>query len=80
MMMVVLLKDILINNYFLFKIFLYICCYKLKKYKIMKTVKIKTIEKQIRDGKVECLSDLRVGFVFIRRHPSRKSEIVEVVK
>ena len=39
----------------------------------MKTVKMKTIEKQIRDGKVECLSDLRIGFVHIRRFPSRKN-------
>ncbi len=46
----------------------------------MKTVKMKTIEKQIRDGKVECLSDLRIGFVHIRKYPSRKSEMIEVVK
>ncbi len=46
----------------------------------MKTVKIKTLEKQIKDGRVECLSDLKVGFVHIRRFPSRKNEMIEVVK
>ncbi len=46
----------------------------------MKTVKLKTIEKQIKDGRVECLSDLKIGYVSIRRFPSRKSEMVEVVK
>ena len=46
----------------------------------MKTVKIKTIQKQIKDGKVECITDLKLGYVSIRRFPSRKMEMVEVIK
>ena len=46
----------------------------------MKTVKIKTIQKQIKDGRVECISDLKIGFVNTRKFPSRKIEMVEVVK
>jgi len=46
----------------------------------MKTVKIKTIQKQIKDGKVECITDLKLGFVEIRKFPSGNKAIVEVVK
>ena len=46
----------------------------------MKTVKIKTIQKQIKDGKVECITDLKLGYVSIRRFPSRKTEMIEVIK
>ena len=46
----------------------------------MKTVKLKTIQKQIKEGKTECLTDLKIGYVSIRRFPSRKIEMVEVVK
>lgn len=50
------------------------------KLKVMKEVKMKTILKQIKEGKVECITDLKLGYVSIRRFPSRKTEIVEVVK
>lgn len=46
----------------------------------MKEVKMKTILKQIKEGKVECITDLKLGYVSIRRFPSRKMEMVEVVK
>jgi hypothetical protein len=46
----------------------------------MKEVKMKTILKQIKDGKVECLTDLKLGYVSIRRFPSRKTEMIEVIK
>jgi len=46
----------------------------------MKTVKIKTIQKQIKDGKVECITDLKLGFVEIRKFPSGNRGIVEIVK
>jgi hypothetical protein len=52
----------------------------IKKIKVMKEVKMKTILKQIKDGKVECITDLKLGYVSIRRFPSRKTEMVEVVK
>ena len=46
----------------------------------MKEVKLKTIQKQIKDGKVECITDLKLGYVSIRRFPSRKTEMIEVIK
>jgi len=46
----------------------------------MKEVKMKTILKQIKDGKVECITDLKLGYVSIRRFPSGKREIVEVIR
>ena len=50
------------------------------KLKVMKIVKLKTIQKQITNGRVECITDLKIGYVSIRRFPSRKTEMVEVVK
>ncbi len=50
------------------------------KIKVMKEVKMKTILKQIKEGKVECITDLKLGYVSIRRFPSRKTEMVEVIK
>jgi hypothetical protein len=52
----------------------------LLKIKVMKIVKLKTIQKQITNGRVECITDLKIGYVSIRRFPSRKTEMVEVVK
>ena len=46
----------------------------------MKEVKMKTILKQIKDGKIECITDLKLGYVSIRRFPSRKTEMIEVIK
>jgi CRISPR/Cas system CMR-associated protein Cmr3 (group 5 of RAMP superfamily) len=45
----------------------------------MKNVKLSTIEKQIRDGKVECLTDLRIGWVEIRNCTTRKIYYVNVI-
>jgi hypothetical protein len=64
-----------IRSPFFVRIFQYI-----KKIKVMKIVKLKTIQKQITNGRVECITDLKIGYVSIRRFPSRKTEMVEVVK
>jgi len=46
----------------------------------MKTVKLSTIKKQIKDGQVECMTDLKIGYVFIRWTKTGEREYVEVVK
>lgn len=51
-----------------------------EKTRAMKNVKLSTIEKQIRDGKVECMTDLRIGYVEIRNCITDKRYFVNVVK
>lgn len=46
----------------------------------MKNVKLKTIERQIRDGKVECMMDLRIGYLEIRNCTTGKRYFVNVIK
>jgi hypothetical protein len=46
----------------------------------MKNVKLKPIERQIRDGKVECMMDLRIGYVEIRNCITGKRYFVNVIK
>lgn len=45
----------------------------------MKTLKFKTVEKQIQDGKIECMTDLRLGYVEIRNTESGKRSTIEVI-
>ena len=58
----------------------YICFNKQSKQSHMKNVKLKTIERQIRDGKVECMMDLRIGYVEIRNCITGKRYFVNVIK
>ncbi len=44
----------------------------------MTTLKIKTILKQIKDGKIEMMQDLKTGYVEIRNTTSGKRQIIEV--
>lgn len=44
----------------------------------MKTLKLSTVANQIKDGKIECLTDLKIGYVEIRR-ASGKREIIQVI-
>lgn len=45
----------------------------------MKNVKLATIEKQIADGKIECMTDLKVGYVEIRSCITGNRQIVNVI-
>jgi hypothetical protein len=44
----------------------------------MTTLKIKTILKQIKDGKIEMMQDLKIGYVEIRNTTSGKRQIIEI--
>ena len=44
----------------------------------MKKLKLATAQKQIREGKFECITDLRVGYVEIRK-ANGKIETIEII-
>lgn len=44
----------------------------------MKKINLPTFEKWIKDGKVECLTDLKIGYVFVRWCKTGKREYVEI--
>jgi hypothetical protein len=45
----------------------------------MKTLKFKTLLRQIQAGKIECVTDLKIGYVEIFNLSSRKRIFVEVI-
>jgi len=45
----------------------------------MKTLTYQTALKQIKEGKIECITDLKIGFVEIRRHTGKR-EIINIVE
>lgn len=44
----------------------------------MKKIKIATAKKQIKEGRFECMTDLKIGYVEIRR-ANGKREFIEVI-
>jgi hypothetical protein len=44
----------------------------------MKKIKIETAQNQIKEGKFECVTDLKIGYVQITRS-NGKREIVEII-
>lgn len=45
----------------------------------MKTLTYQTALKQIKEGKIECITDLKIGFVEIRRHTGKR-EIINIIE
>jgi hypothetical protein len=45
----------------------------------MKTLKITTALKQIKEGKIEMMQDLKIGYVEIRNTTSGARQIIEVI-
>jgi hypothetical protein len=45
----------------------------------MKTVKFQTVKKQIQEGRLECVTDLKIGYVEVRNLVSQKRLFIEVV-
>lgn len=41
----------------------------------MKTLTYQTALKQIKEGKIECITDLKIGFVEIYRHTGKRETI-----
>jgi len=46
----------------------------------MKNISIDTIRKWIKDGKIECLEDLKIGHICIRWSKTNKREYINVVE
>ena len=46
--------------------------------KKMRKIKIATAQKQIKDGKFECLTDIKIGYVEIRK-ANGKRETIEII-
>ncbi len=45
----------------------------------MKRIKMSTAQRNIKDGRFECVNNLRIGYVEIRWHTGKK-ETVEVIE
>jgi hypothetical protein len=45
----------------------------------MKNLKINSVEKQLKEGKIECVTDLKIGFVEIRSCLKNKRMIINVI-
>ena len=45
----------------------------------MKKLTIKTVEAQINQGKIECITDLKVGLVEIRNCTTNKRQFISVI-
>lgn len=45
----------------------------------MRTLKLATALKQIKEGRFECLNDIKVGYIQIRK-ANGKSEMIEIIE
>jgi hypothetical protein len=45
----------------------------------MKTLKFNKVLKQIKEGKIECVTDLKIGYVEILNLTTRKRAFIEVI-
>jgi hypothetical protein len=45
----------------------------------MKTLKFNKVLKQIREGKIECVTDFKIGYVEIYNLNTRKRTFIEVI-
>ena len=46
----------------------------------MKRLKMSTVLKQIKDGNIECLQDLRVGYIEVRNTTKGNRYTIEVIE
>jgi len=53
--------------------------YKLKR-ENMKRLKVRTVEQQIKEGKIECITDLKLGYVEIRKCATGVTETIKVIR
>jgi hypothetical protein len=45
----------------------------------MKNLKINSVKKQLKEGKIECVTDLKIGYVEIRSCHTNKRMIINVI-
>ena len=46
----------------------------------MKRLKVRTVEQQIKEGKIECITDIKLGYVEIRRCATGVRETIKVIR
>jgi hypothetical protein len=46
----------------------------------MKKLKLQTALNQIKEGRLECIQDLKIGYVEFRITSSNKRKIIEIIK
>ena len=45
----------------------------------MKTLKFDSVIKQLKEGKIECVTDLKIGYVEIRNCDNNKRKTIQVI-
>jgi hypothetical protein len=54
-------------------------CYNFKR-ETMRRLKVRTVEQQIKEGKIECSTDIKLGYVEIRKCATGVTETIKVIR
>ena len=46
----------------------------------MRRLKVRTVEQQIKEGKIECITDIKLGYVEIRKCATGVTETIKVIR
>jgi hypothetical protein len=46
----------------------------------MRRLKVRTVEQQIKEGKIECMTDIKLGYVDIRQCATGVRETIKVIR
>ena len=46
----------------------------------MRRLKVRTVEQQIKEGKIECSTDIKLGYVEIRKCATGVTETIKVIR
>jgi hypothetical protein len=46
----------------------------------MRRLKVRTVEQQIKEGKIECMTDIKLGYVEIRKCATGVTEIIKIIR
>lgn len=46
----------------------------------MRRLKVRTVEQQIKEGKIECMTDIKLGYVEIRKCATGVTETIKVIR
>jgi hypothetical protein len=46
----------------------------------MRRLKVRTVEQQIKEGKIECVTDIKLGYVEIRKCATGVTETIKVIR
>jgi hypothetical protein len=46
----------------------------------MRRLKVRTVEQQIKEGKIECMTDIKLGYVDIRNCATGARETIKIIR